>query len=246
MSRKRTTPSLGQGEIIRWAGSLGAVSAEALAYRMRVSVASARARLVVARREGWLARWRPLAGQPVLYTATAAGLRACGARGIEPARVSAAGAMHLLTCAQVAAALERCYPDYRVLGEREMRRDERERGHPLASAELGVGAHGESLLHRCDLVLWPLAPDDGLPVAVEVELTVKAPVRLTAICRAWARCRRVAGVLYIVAPSVERALTRAVDRARARERIVIVGLDALPWHGGPKEGPVESTVPGDA
>jgi len=243
MSRQRRTPSLEQVEIIRWTGSLGAVSAGALAHRMGVSVASARARLVVAQRNGWLACSRPLAERPALYTATAAGLRACGARGIEPGRVSAAGAMHLLACAHVAAALERCYPDHRVLGERETRRAERERGHPLASAELGVGAHGEPLLHRCDLVLWPSAPDHALPVAVEVELTIKAPARLTAICRAWARCRRVAGVLYVAPPGVRRALKRAVERACAGERIVIVGFDALPGQGEHGDGPGESSVP---
>jgi hypothetical protein len=136
-------------------------------------------------------------------------------------------------CSVVAGALERCYADHRVLGERELRRDERELGAPVASARMGPGARGRPLLHRPDLVLWPDRGDAGPPVAVEVELTIKAPQRLIDICRAWSRCRAVAGVLYIAPPEVERALARAIARANAGERIVVVGLDALPHFAHP-------------
>ena len=241
--RRAVTPE--QSETLRWIGSLGGASAEALAYRLDISLASARGRLSVARRNGWIASSRPLAGRPALYTATASGLRAGGARGVEPACVSAAGAAHLLACAHVAAALERCYPEHRVLGERELRHHEREHGHRCACAELGVGAHGDRQLHRCDLVLWPNADPGTMPVAVEVELTTKAPVRLAAICRAWARSREIAGVLYLAPRNVARALRRAVDRAQAQERIVIVGLETLPWPRELEDGLIESFVPSD-
>jgi hypothetical protein len=62
---------------------------------------------------------------------------------------------------------------------------------------------------------------------VEVELAVKAPRRLAAICRAWARCREVAGVLYLAAPAAERALTRAIVDGDASPRVLVVPLDAL-------------------
>jgi hypothetical protein len=133
----------------------------------------------------------------------------------------------LIVCAAVAAALERCYPDHRVIGERELRRDEREHGRPLASVELGARGVGESRLHRPDLVMWPNCSDGGLPVSIEVELTVKAPRRLLEICRGWARCRTVAGVLYLAPLNVERALSRAVTDARAQEQICVVSLSAL-------------------
>jgi hypothetical protein len=216
--------------ILQWTARMGAVTAVALADREDVSVASARARLVVLEKAGWLSCARPLARQPALYTLTRAGMRSCGLRGLAPCRVSASDAPHLIACAAVAAALERGYADHRVLGERELRRDERERGVPLGSARLGSGPHGGPLLHRPDLLLWPDGSndEDGLPVAVEVELTIKAPRRLTDICRAWARCRCVAGVLYIAPPEVQRALERAIDRAQAHEQIVVVGFDALP------------------
>ncbi len=123
--------------LLRWTAGLGGVTAEALAERQDIAVASARARLLGAERAGLLLRSRPLAGRPALYTVTPAGMRAAGTRGLEPCRVSPSNAMHLIECAGVAAALERCYPDHRVPGERELRRDEREQRRALASAELG-------------------------------------------------------------------------------------------------------------
>jgi hypothetical protein len=234
--------------LIGWTARMGAVTEQALAIAQNVSESSARARLRAAERAGLLARSRPLAEQPALYTLTRAGMRSCGLRGLDPCRVSISGASHLIACAVVAAALERGYPGHRVLGERELRRDERELGVSLASARMGVGLHGEPLLHRPDLVLWPEGTDAGLPVAVEVELTIKAPRRLTDICRAWARCRTVAGVMYIAPAEVERALERAIARAEAHERIVVVGLDALPYRPPGTTGPAperspENTVP---
>ena len=182
--------------------SIGAVTAEALAEIQRCGIASARAQLAAAERARLLRGRRPLAAVAPLYTITRTGLRACGLRGLEPCRVSAANALHLSTCARAAAHLAGAYPDRRVAGECELRRDERARGRPLASACLRVGPDGQQLLHRPDLVLWPAGPsgtvDAGssqLPVAVEVELTVKAPRRLLEICRAWARCRIVDGVI---------------------------------------------------
>jgi hypothetical protein len=214
--------------LVQWTARLGAITDEALATRQATPAASARARQLAVARAGLLSRHRPLSGQPSLYTVTRAGLRMSGLRGLDPCRVSSSNAHHLIECARVAATLEFCYPDHRVLGERELRRDERERATQLASARLGVAPDGRPLLHRPDLVLWPDGRSDGLPVAVEIELTVKAPRRLVEICRAWARCRCVAGVLYLAPPEVEQALGRAIARAQAGERIAVVPLDALP------------------
>jgi hypothetical protein len=214
--------------LVRWTARLGAITAQAAAVHLDVSVASARAQLHAAARAGLLVAQRPLAQQPALHTATRQGLRACGETGLDPCRVSASGARHLIVCAHVAAALERCYPDHALLGERELRRDERLHGRPLASAQLGEGHGGRPLLHRPDLVLLPAGTQGGLPVAVEVELTVKAPRRLRQICRAWARTGGVAGVLYLAPPAVRRALGRAIAQADAAEQIALLALDALP------------------
>jgi hypothetical protein len=227
MSSSNTSAPAERVAILRWIAGIGAVTAGALAQREGLTVSSARGRLAAAARDGLLARQHPLAAQPTLYTITRAGLRASGTVGVQPCRVSNANAQHLIACAGVAAGLERCYPDHRVLGERDLRRRERERGAPLASARMGSGPGGEQLLHRPDLVLWPQEGDAGLPVAVEVELAVKAPRRLAAICRAWARCREIAGVLYLAAPEAERALVRAIEQTDAGARVLVVPLAAL-------------------
>jgi hypothetical protein len=243
MVRTSSTHSPERVEILRWAARMGAVTADALADRQGASLASARSRLQGAERDGQLSRRRPLTGQPALYTVTRAGMRATALEGLDPCRVTVANAAHAIACAGVAAALERCYPDHSVLGERELRRDERARGTELASARLGRGPDGSPLLHRPDLVLWPIRTGSALPIAVEVELTVKAPRRLRGICMAWARCRCVAGVLYLAPPEVGRALARAIERASAGERIVVVPIDVLRRHEDPD--PVDSTVPSD-
>jgi hypothetical protein len=234
--------------LLRWTVRLGAVTAEAAAAHGNWTLASARARLLAAERAGLLCSRRLLTDRPALYTATRTGLRASGLRGLEPCRISVANAPHAIECARVAAALEHAYPDHPVMGERELRRDERESGTPLASASLGSGPGGGTLLHRPDIVLWPQSPStsERLPVAVEVELTIKAPRRLLEICRAWARCRCVAGTLYLVAPDVQRPLARALERAQASGRIAVVALEALAGGDRPDRAAPASTVPVDA
>ncbi len=236
-------PSPNRIALVRWAAGMGAVTAEAVAAHLGVSLASARGRLGAAEGERLLKRCRPLTNHPALYTVTRAGLRKADVRGLDPCAVSASNAAHLIECARVAAALERCYPDHRVQGERELRRQEREHHRALASAELGESRRARGSCHRPDLVLWPLDLAGGLPVAVEVELTIKAPERLAAICRAWARARCVAGVLYLAPPDVERAVQRAIERAQAHERVVVVPLEALREQFTP---PAERTVPSSA
>ncbi len=240
MVRVGNTRSPEQIEILRWTARFGVVTAEALAQHGGWTLASARGRLSAVERAGLLRSRRILAGASPLYTVTRTGLRASGLRGLEPARVSVSAAPHAIVCAQVAAALEQAYPDHHVTGERELRRDEREAATPLASACLGHGPGGVALLHRPDIVLWSDRLPEELPVAVEVELTVKAPERLLKICRAWARCRCVAGTLYLAAPDVARPLARAIERAHAGGRIALVGLDALVGT------PAASSVPSDA
>jgi hypothetical protein len=245
MVQASNTHSFDRAAIIRWTAHMGAITAEALAARQGTPVASARARLLAAERARLLRRSHPLTGLPALYGVTRTGLRACALSGFDPCRVSASNALHLITCAEVAVALERCYPDHRAQGERGLRRDERERGAPLASARLSGAPAGRSPLHRPDLVLWPRRPEQGLPVSVEVELTLKAPRRLAEICRAWARCRCVAGVIYLAAPEVEHGLERAIEIAQARERIALVPLGALPRLAQASGAPAERTVPSD-
>jgi hypothetical protein len=211
---------------VRWTARLGAVTAGALADSDAVSVAAARGRLLAAERLGLLCRTRPLRGQPSLFVATREGLRVAGLDGSARAGVSPAGAGHALACARVAIVLARAFPRHVISGEDELRFDERSCRAPLASAELDEELRRERL-HRPDLVLWP--PQEGArpPVAVEVELSVKAPVRLREICLAWARCRCVAGVLYVAAPEPLRALRRALGQGEGTGRISLVSLETM-------------------
>lgn len=219
----KTPLSPERAALLQWTARVGAVSADALAHLQCTSVSSARGRLGRLTRERLLARRRLLVDEPSLYTITGAGLRQADMRWLEPGRVSVATAPHTLACARAAAALQRCYPDHVVTGERELRHRERSVGAPLASATI---ARGDALqLHRPDLVLWP-TERERLPVAVEIELTLKAPRRLAEICRAWEGARGVAGVLYLAPRPVRRALERAIELLGA-ERIVVLPLDSL-------------------
>lgn len=198
-----------------WAASLGAVTAEAVAHREGLSPACARSRLAAAERRGELRSWRPLRGRPALYTLTAAGLRATGLRGERPVRVSAAVASHMIACCEAALALERIYRGCHLAGEAELRR-------APALAAVPVAGCSAPARHRADLAV--LEPGGRVALAVEVELTVKAPARLLAICRAWARSREIGGVAYLTTPAVRPALERAIASARAEARIAVLDL----------------------
>jgi hypothetical protein len=239
-SRKAGSPEI--AEMTRWVAGLGAVTAESLAIHENCSVSSARGKLLAAERLGLLSRWRPLVGEPTLYTATRAGLRAVPVTGLAPARISVSGALHAVACSRAAVELERAYPLCEVIGEPELRRREREHRRPLYSARVGTAAAGRDSLHRPDLVLVGGSPE-SLPVVVEVELTVKAPWRLAAICRAWARCKHVSGVIYLTAPAVRAPLLRAIERERAGERIMQVAMESL--EGGATASS-EQAIPGSS
>lgn len=219
-----------RAEMVDWAVRLGTVTDEALALRDREPVSCARARLAAAVREGTLRRSRPLHARPALYTATRVGVRASGRRGIAPAEVGAGRAEHAIWCALAAAALQLRYPEGHVMGEPELLAAERGRSRPLASVRVpgGPGRRGRS--HRPDLVVWPGGPaprGGGQPLAVEVELTAKAPQRLLCICRALARSRTLAGTLYLVAPAASGAVARALRDAGAAGRVEMAPLEAF-------------------
>lgn len=225
--------------MVRWTAGLGAVTAEALAHREAISLPAARGRLHAAVAAGLLIASRPLHGASTLYTVTPAGLRAVQCE-LDICRVRPGNARHLIACATVAAGLERCYPHHTVSGERQLRREEREHRTLLASATIGRDSDGEPLSHRPDLVLWPRFHAAGsLPLAIEVELTVKAQRRLETICLAWARCQLVAGTLYMAAPEVQRPLARAIERTCAGSRVIALPLACVP-------GAFADAIPSDA
>ncbi|HEX3509539.1 MAG TPA: hypothetical protein VHT27_00430 [Solirubrobacteraceae bacterium] len=212
--------------VLEWIARLGPVSAEALSVRHGATLASSRARLGAAVRAGQLSRSAPLRGVPASYDLTRAGMRASGARGGVPPRVGPAAAAHVHACALVAVHLELRYGQV-VVGERALRARGRHAAAGLSCSLGGVSAAGMPSVHSADLVVERRRGSDAAPVAVEVELTVKAPDRLLRICRAWARCRSVGGVLYVASPAAERAVLGAIAAAGAGDRIVVIPLATL-------------------
>jgi hypothetical protein len=234
---------LRQAELIAWTAGYGAVTTEALAEREQVSATVANGRLDEAVQRGLLKRESVLVGYTALYTVTSAGRNLARKyahageyvypKGLRTPAVSIKEVRHMIACAGVRAAMERRYPDHRVSGELELCRDEREQKRRLATVEIrGIGRRRS---HSPDMVIWPPAtpdvpatpevpatPDTMLPVALEVELTIKAKAELIANCRAWARCRYVEAVIYFAETrSIEEKLLDAIEECRGEERIVV-------------------------
>jgi hypothetical protein len=198
--------------------TVGAAGASELAALARLGEGPARARLRALGADGLVQSARVLHGEPALHALTRRGLRAAGRPELAPVVVGPSNAAHLAAVGRVAAAL--AVGGARLQGERELRARERAAGRALASAEVGRAPDGSVALHRPDLV-WL---GEGLPLAIEVERTVKAPERLARIVRGWARSRLVSGVVYHATPAAMRALERAIAAEQATERVHLVAL----------------------
>jgi hypothetical protein len=108
--------------------------------------------------------------------------------------------------------------------ERELRFAELEAPKPIASAIVGELPGGRPMLHRPDLVVR----SDGETIAIEVELTPKAPRRLKQIVRSWRRARYVDQVLYRCPPGPTcRGVERAVERTHAEARVIVRELGRI-------------------
>jgi hypothetical protein len=228
-----------QATLIAWIIGLGAVTPEALAEREQLPTALARERLDEITNLGFLESNSVLVGYSPLYVVTAAGRmfarkhQDAGGyaypKGLRKCRVAIREARHTIACAGVMAALERRYPGHRVIGERELHRDERELGCRLATIEIpGVGARRS---HSPDIVIWPPATPEmpsPLPVAVEVELTSKWREILIENCRAWAQCGYIEAVLYFAETrKIEEQLLDAIEELRAEEGVVVNLLSGI-------------------
>lgn len=204
-------------ELVGWIARMGAVGIEQVQERFgvcrSVSYASV-ARLVEA---GLIERVGTLPGDPTLLCATAQGIAYAGL-GLPAARVTPGAVDHWLACADTALWAERRWSRDSLMSERELRFAELSASKPIASAIVGELPDGRPMLHRPDLVVR----DDGRTIAIEVELTPKAPRRLLTIVRAWRRARHVDQVLYLVPPGpTQRAVERAVESAYAQERVIL-------------------------
>lgn len=208
-------------EIVTWVARMGAVSVEHV--RRRWSVGRSVGYALVARLAdaGLIERVATLPGDPTLLRATQDGLR-YARLGLSVAKVNPGQVDHWLACGEVALWAESQWGTDALMSERELRFAELDSRRSIGSAVVGELPSGRELLHRPD----SLVADNGSSVAIEVELTPKAPRRLEQIVRAWRRARHVERVLYVVPKGpTERAVRRVIGRKAAGERVHVVRFD---------------------
>jgi hypothetical protein len=208
--------------LLRWIGALGAVTLEQLRERFSLGRTVAYRRIASCVEGGLVERVRLLHGQPAFLRATSRGLRYAGLA-LPVARLSPELAGHWLACGWAAIRIER-ERGIHLISERELRFQERLEGRLLASAVLEEMADGSRRLHRPDFALV----EDGRLIAVEIELTPKAPARLEQIVRSWCRARCVDLIRYYAsAGATMRGLERAVQRVRGEERVELRSVEGL-------------------
>jgi hypothetical protein len=208
-------------EIVGWVGRVGAAGAEHVMSRFGMGRSWAYARLSRLVADGLLEQKTLLYRQPGLYVATAEGLRWCGLQRLGIYRVGPGGFEHAQQVATAAVALNAGLSAWEVLSEREIRAREADESELVASVRAGELPGGRPALHRPDLAAISPA---GRVVAVEVELSVKAPQRLARICRGIARARHLDRAYYLASPAAARAVARAVAETRAEDRITVLSL----------------------
>jgi hypothetical protein len=228
-----------RAETTAWTTRLGAITPEALAEREQISTAEAQQRLDEAVRLGFLEKHSVLVGYSELYAATPSGRRLARKHvvagrypypeGLRSYRVTIGGARHTIACASVVAALERGYPGHRVIGEREMQRDESRQGRRLGSID--IPRWGQTRSHVPDILIWPPSRSEDsapLPIAVEIELVSKSKDVRTAICRAWARARHIEMALYYAETiQIENLLLDTIEELKAEDMIVVNPLSEI-------------------
>jgi DNA-binding Lrp family transcriptional regulator len=193
-------------ELVRLIGRHGAMTLKQVMRAMGAGRTATYRRFARCEEAGLVERLRIPGSGPAVLHATRDGLRYAGL-GLPVAAISPGGVDHMLRCATVAISAGRHYGHERVLTEREIAFAEAIEERPIASAKLG-SVHGRPRYHRADIAILT---DKGT-IAIEVELTPKAPQRLRAIITAWCRASWVAEVHYLCAPGQTR---RAVERAVA-------------------------------
>jgi len=206
-------------EIVRWVGRIGVVTIEQLQARFHLGRTVAYRRVAACVDAGLLERIETLRGVSALIRASRRGLRYTGVR-LPVAQASLELVGHWIACGQVAVALEREFDRHSLRSEREIRALEQGRATPFASALLGANPDASPRIHLADLAIVA-----ERVVAVEVELTPKAPRRLEEIIRGWRRARWVDSTRYYVPDGPTRAgLERAITRVHASERVEVHSL----------------------
>lgn len=201
-------------EVLEFVARFGVVSRSAVATWARTGSSATRSRERRLRDAGLIEVRAGVWGEGKLLSCTRRGLAVSGRGELSPARFSLASVGHESAVAELAALFER--DGERLLSEREILAREREAGERRFSAKLESGR-----FHRADLIR---TDREGLPEAIEVELTPKGAERLDRLLRAWRRAvveKRLSGVAYICPPRTRGTVERAVRRTRTESVIEV-------------------------
>jgi hypothetical protein len=202
--------------VVRFLGRHGIATVRQVMSEFAIGRTAAYRLLAACTERGLIERDDSLRREPSVFYATREGLRWAGL-GYPVAKLSPSLIRHGLRCTSMAQALREEF----IIGvhtERDLCWVHREMGKPIASAKLGTRPDGGPRLHRPDLAVITRA---GV-IAVEVELTPKAPRRLEGIMRAWRRSSWVTEVRYYCEPGqTRRAVERAILATRSGERVRI-------------------------
>jgi hypothetical protein len=204
-------------QLVRYVGRHGLVALEHVMAASGVGRTAAYRRVGACIEAGLLERLAILREEPSLLRATRAGLRYAGLS-LPVAKISAGVVEHALRCASIARRAEKHYGAEAVLSERELAFAEKLEGQKIASAEVGSPGSRRLANHRPDLAVLR---DEGT-LAIEVELTPKAPRRLESILRGWHCAHWVSEVHYFCAPGQTfRAVDRAIEKTGAADKVLL-------------------------
>ncbi len=205
-------------ELIHYVARYGVVSIENVMVAMAVGRTAAYRRVRACIEQGLLERLDVLRAAPSLLRCTRSGLRHAGV-GLPVPVVSPGAVGHWLQCASTGQLLAEEFGAQAILTERDLILAERVKGRPIASAKCGLRPDGAARWHRPDLAIRT----GERMIAIEVELTPKAPRRLEAILRGWRRAPGIEEVRYYCAPgSTRRAVERAIATTHSQERVRIL------------------------
>jgi hypothetical protein len=214
---RRSGSALGRDrdrELVRLVGRHGVMTVEQAMRATGVGRTAAYRRAAVLIEAGLLERLDLLRSEPSLLHATRDGLR-YAKLAMPVATVSPGTVDHWVRCVTAALDLGKRYGHDRVLTERDIVSTEILEDRSIAKARLGGGdGNGVERFHRADLAVLS---EEGV-IAIEVELTPKAPRRLEELIRAWRRSlgREVSGVRYLCEPGQTRRLVeRVVKKVKA-------------------------------
>jgi hypothetical protein len=202
-------------ELVRLVGRHGVMTVEQAMRATGVGRTATYRRAAALIEAGLLGRLDLLRSEPSLLHATRDGLR-YAKLAMPVAAISPGAVDHWLRCVTVALNFGERYVHDRVLTERDIVSREILEGRSIARAELGSSrSYRAKRFHRADLAVFSEA---GV-IAVEVELTPKAPRRLEELIRAWRHSygrRQISEVRYLCEPGQTRRLVeRIVKKVKA-------------------------------